>query len=52
VLAAFLITMIDNGLEMLNVSSFYQYLVKGTVLLLAVTLDQWHRGHQARLAAA
>jgi ribose/xylose/arabinose/galactoside ABC-type transport system permease subunit len=46
VLAALLITMIDNGLEILNVPSFYQYLVKGAVLLMAVMLDQWHRGRR------
>lgn len=48
VLAAVLISMIDNGLDMLNVQSFYQYLVKGSVLLAAVILDQWY---QRRLAA-
>jgi ribose/xylose/arabinose/galactoside ABC-type transport system permease subunit len=43
VLAALLITMIDSGLDMMNVQSFYQYLVKGTVLLVAVIADQWYR---------
>ena len=47
VLAAVLISMIDNGLNMLNVQSFYQYLVKGSVLLAAVVLDQWHQRRQA-----
>jgi ribose/xylose/arabinose/galactoside ABC-type transport system permease subunit len=46
-LAALLITMIDNGLNMLNVPSFYQYLVKGAVLLIAVTVDKWHRERTA-----
>jgi ABC-type xylose transport system permease subunit len=35
--------MIDSGLDMMNVQSFYQYLVKGTVLLVAVIADQWYR---------
>jgi ribose/xylose/arabinose/galactoside ABC-type transport system permease subunit len=47
VLAAFLITMIDSGLDMMNVPSFYQYLVKGAVLLVAVVADQWYRRRQA-----
>jgi ribose/xylose/arabinose/galactoside ABC-type transport system permease subunit len=43
VLATILISMIDNGLNMMNVPSFYQYLVKGSVLLAAVILDQWYQ---------
>ncbi|MDR7031168.1 ABC transporter permease [Rhizobium rosettiformans] len=43
VLAAVLVSMIDNGLTMMNVPSFYQYLVKGSVLLAAVILDQWYQ---------
>jgi ribose/xylose/arabinose/galactoside ABC-type transport system permease subunit len=43
VLAAILISIVDNGLEMMNVPSFYQYLVKGSVLLAAVILDQISR---------
>lgn len=46
VLAALLISMIDNGLNMLNVPSFYQYLIKGSVLLTAVLVDQWYRRRQ------
>jgi ribose/xylose/arabinose/galactoside ABC-type transport system permease subunit len=47
VLAALLISMVDNGLNILNVQSFYQYLVKGAVLLAAVLLDQWQRNRGA-----
>jgi ABC-type xylose transport system permease subunit len=43
VLAAILISMVDSGLNMMNVPSFYQYLVKGSVLLAAVILDQWYQ---------
>jgi ribose/xylose/arabinose/galactoside ABC-type transport system permease subunit len=46
VLGAFMITMIDSGLDLLNVPSFYQYLVRGTVLLAAVIIDKWCRGRQ------
>ncbi len=52
VLAAVLISVIDNGLNMLNVQSFYQYLVKGSVLLIAVLLDQWQRRRQTASSAS
>jgi ribose transport system permease protein len=39
-LGAFLIGVLNNGLNLLNVSSFYQLVVKGVVILLAVLLDQ------------
>jgi ribose transport system permease protein len=39
-LGAFLIGVLNNGLNLLNVSSFYQQVVKGLVILLAVLLDQ------------
>jgi ribose/xylose/arabinose/galactoside ABC-type transport system permease subunit len=47
VLATVLVTMLDSSLDMTNVPSFYQYLVRGTVLLAAVVLDQWYRRKQA-----
>jgi ribose/xylose/arabinose/galactoside ABC-type transport system permease subunit len=50
VLAAILVSMIDNGLTMMNVPSFYQYLVKGSVLLAAVIIDQWYQRHRAAVA--
>jgi ribose/xylose/arabinose/galactoside ABC-type transport system permease subunit len=52
VLAAILISMIDNGLTMMNVPSFYQYLVKGSVLLTAVILDQWYQRRRAATVTA
>jgi ribose transport system permease protein len=39
-LGAFLIGVLNNGLNLLNVSSFYQLVVKGVVILFAVLLDQ------------
>ena len=52
VLGAVMITMIDSGLDLLNVPSFYQYLVKGTVLLAAVIIDKWYRGRQMAFGVA
>lgn len=37
---AFIIGVLNNGLNLLNVSSFYQQVVKGIVILLAVLLDR------------
>lgn len=37
---AFIMGILNNGLNMLNVSSFYQQVVKGIVILIAVTVAQ------------
>jgi ABC-type xylose transport system permease subunit len=34
------------------VPSFYQYLVKGSVLLAAVVLDQWYQRRSVAMASA
>lgn len=39
-IGALIIGVIDNGLNLLNVSSFYQQIVKGGIILLAVLLDR------------
>ncbi|MBH0231338.1 ABC transporter permease subunit [Halobacillus yeomjeoni] len=39
-IGALIIGVLDNGLNLLNVSSFYQQIVKGGVILLAVLLDR------------
>ena len=39
-LGAFIIGVLNNGLNLLNVSSFYQQVTKGAVILLAVLLDR------------
>lgn len=39
-LGAFIIGVINNGLNLLNVNPFYQQVVKGLVILLAVLLDR------------
>ncbi|MFM1654662.1 ABC transporter permease [Brevibacillus sp. B_LB10_24] len=39
-IGAMIIGVLDNGLNLLNVSSFYQLVVKGGVILIAVLLDR------------
>lgn len=39
-IGAMIIGVLDNGLNLLNVSSFYQQVVKGGVILIAVLLDR------------
>lgn len=40
IIGALIIGVLNNGLNLLNVSSFYQQVVKGMVILLAVLLDR------------
>jgi ribose/xylose/arabinose/galactoside ABC-type transport system permease subunit len=51
VLAAVLVAEIDAGLDMMNVPSFHQYLVKGTILVLAVVLDKVYQSRAGRRSA-
>ncbi|OOH90300.1 sugar ABC transporter permease [Pasteurellaceae bacterium 15-036681] len=39
VIGAFIIALLDNGMSMLDVPTFWQYIVKGSILLLAVWVD-------------
>ncbi|SUT87466.1 D-xylose transport system permease [Actinobacillus ureae] len=39
VIGAFIIALLDNGMSMLDVPTFWQYIVKGAILLLAVWED-------------
>lgn len=39
-----LLTTISNGLTMLGISSFWQQIIKGTILLAAVLIDAWRGG--------
>ncbi|WP_003542240.1 ABC transporter permease [Desulfotomaculum nigrificans] len=41
---ALIIGVIDNGLNLLNVSSFYQQAVKGLIILIAVLIDRRNAG--------
>ena len=39
-----LLTTISNGLTMLGISSFWQQIIKGSILLVAVLVDAWRSG--------
>ncbi len=39
-----LLTSISNGLTMLGISSFWQEIIKGTILIAAVLIDAWRSG--------
>jgi D-xylose transport system permease protein len=39
VIGAFIMAALDNGMSMMDVPTFWQYIVKGTILLLAVWMD-------------
>jgi ribose/xylose/arabinose/galactoside ABC-type transport system permease subunit len=41
-IGALLIGVINNGLDLLNVSSYYQQVVMGTIIIGAVVLDSWN----------
>lgn len=43
-IGAMIIGVLDNGLNLLNVSSFYQQVAKGIVILLAVYVDKKRKG--------
>lgn len=43
-IGAMIIGILDNGLNLLNVSSFYQQVAKGAVILLAVFVDKKRKG--------
>lgn len=38
---------VQNALDLLNVPSFWQYVVRGSILLAAVIFDQWRRSRAA-----
>lgn len=43
-LGALLIGILNNGLSLLNVESYYQLVVKGAIIVAAVLLDRWVAG--------
>jgi ribose transport system permease protein len=43
VIGALIIGVMDNGLTILGLSSFWQYVAKGSVIVLAVMLDKWRQ---------
>ncbi len=50
IIGAFVIGVLGDGLVMSNVSSFWQMVIKGTVIVLAVIIDQVQARMQARIA--
>jgi ribose/xylose/arabinose/galactoside ABC-type transport system permease subunit len=48
VLAAILVSEIDTGLDLMNVQSFHQYLVKGAILVAAVVMDKVYQARSSR----
>jgi ribose transport system permease protein len=47
VIGALIIALLNNGLTILGLSSFWQYVAKGAVIVLAVMLDKWRHQQQA-----
>ena len=47
-----IIGVLNNGLNLLNVSSFWQYVVKGAVILLAVFIDYFRQGRKNKAKAS
>ena len=49
-LGAFVIGILSDGLVMMGVSSFWQTVIKGLVIIAAVVVDQFQQGVQQRMA--
>jgi ribose transport system permease protein len=43
VIGALITGVLNNGLNLLNVSAFYQRIVQGSVIIVVVVFDQWRR---------
>ena len=50
ILGAFVIGFLSDGLVLVGVSTFWQLVVKGTVIILAVVLEQTQERVKARIA--
>ena len=50
VIGAFIIGVISDGMVMCGVSEFWQMIIKGLVIVVAVIIDQYQRALQARMA--
>ncbi len=46
VIGAFIMASLDNGMSMMDVPTFWQYIVKGGILLLAVWMDSASKQHR------
>jgi erythritol transport system permease protein len=49
IIGAFVIGVLVNGMVLLGVSEFWQVVIKGTVIVLAVVVDQWQQRLQRNL---
>jgi ribose transport system permease protein len=47
-IGAIIIGVLNNGLNMLNVASFWQYVAKGIVILAAVLLDYMRKNNSLK----
>jgi len=50
IVGAFIIGVINDGMTMCGVSEFWQMIIKGIVVIVAVVVDQFQRSLQAKLA--
>lgn len=50
IVGAFIIGVINDGMTMYGVSEFWQKVIKGIVVILAVVIDQFQRNLQAKMA--
>jgi ribose transport system permease protein len=48
VIGALIIGVLNNGLNLLNINSFWQYIVKGVVILIAVYVDFLKKGRKGK----
>jgi ribose transport system permease protein len=47
-IGALVLGVLANGLNLLNVSAFWQRVIQGLVIILVVVFDQWRRRRFAR----
>ncbi len=47
-----IISILENGMTLANIDPFYQQIVKGMALLLAVGLEEWRKRRQLRVSIA
>ena len=50
VVGVLVITVLNDGLVMMGVSQFWQLVIKGAVIIVAVVIDRWQRDLQRRVA--
>lgn len=50
IVGAFVISGINDGMVMCGVSEFWQMVIKGLVIIVAVIIDQFQRKMQAKMA--